>query len=124
MLAFNPPRHMLTLPSKERTILMDPKSINERTYGVEFMMHEYERVHTLVLDEIRQSEQRVNFFLTIATTVGGALLLFSQLSTLTLEIKFAAIERILAVLLLFGLITFNRLNSRIVQLRAFRKLQD
>lgn len=110
------------VPKKE--VIMESDFTKERTAGKEFMLKEYERIHSLVLDEIRQSEQRVNFFITIASAIGGILVIFSQVSTLPAYIKLTVVEGVLVVLLMYGLITLNRLTSRIIQLRTFRKLQN
>ena len=40
---------------------MHSEASQENTHSSEFMLKEYERLHALVLDEIRQSEQRVSF---------------------------------------------------------------
>jgi hypothetical protein len=89
----------------------------------EFMLKEYDRINGLILDEIRQSEQRVNFFLTIASSAAGVLILFSQSSLLSEEVKFATIEGALGILLLYGFVTLNRMNSRIVQLTTLKIFQ-
>ncbi|MEW5940863.1 MAG: hypothetical protein AB1750_14430 [Chloroflexota bacterium] len=107
-----------------KNIPKNSESMKEQTYSAEFMLHEYDRIHSLILDEIRQAEQRVNYFLSITSVVGGALIVFFQLSTLAADTRLIATEGILTVLFLYGFMTLNRLNSRIVQLNTFRELQD
>jgi hypothetical protein len=120
-------------PARSEVTIMSTRSIDiskhsegaeEKTYGEEFMLHEYDRLHSLVLNETREAEQRVNYFLTITSAIGGALIVFFQLSALAINIRLVATEGILAILLLYGWLTLNRLNSRVAQLSTFRKLQN
>lgn len=90
----------------------------------EFMLKEYERIHSLVMDEIRQSEQRVNFFIAIASTIGGAILLSLQIQSISLETKLSVIEVVLVILLIYGLIILSRLSDRMVEIRFLSKLQE
>jgi hypothetical protein len=57
---------------------MNSEASQQNNYSSEFMLKEYERLHGLVLDEIRQSEQRVNFFVAISSAAGDAMILFLQ----------------------------------------------
>lgn len=90
----------------------------------EFMLKEYERIHSLVLDEVRQSEQRVNFFIAISSAVAGAIVLFLQIQAISLDTKLAVIEVVLVILLIYGLIILSRLSDRMVQLKFLSKLQE
>ena len=96
---------------------------NQNQCSMEFMLSEYERLNNLILDELRQSEQRVTFFITIASAIGGALVIFAQSKAILLNEKIVAVEGVLTILLIYGLITLNRMTSRIVQLLTFKKLQ-
>lgn len=90
--------------------------------SAEFMLKEYERVYTIKLNEDAQAEQRVSFFLTVTSAAVGIIVLISQVSNITTEMFSAAIEGVLAVLLLFGLAIFTRLNVRPSQQKAYAKL--
>lgn len=103
---------------------MTSKASPESVHNSEFMLAEYERLHSLVLDEIRQSEQRVSFFITIASTIGGALILFLQSKLLSIGVRLASVEVILVILLIYGLITLSRLSERNAQLKSLWKLQN
>jgi hypothetical protein len=100
-------------------LILDSSSDEER----EFMLREYERLNGLRLDELRQSEQRVNFFLTISSAIGGGLVIFGQNQLLSPRELFFVIEGTLTVLFAYGFITLNRLITRSNNLRAIRKLQ-
>jgi hypothetical protein len=92
--------------------------------SAEFMLKEYERLSSLRMDEVKQSEQRVTFFLTIASAAVGLIVVLAQASSFTLG-QVLVIARIsLIVLLLFGLNILNRMNARIVQLRTFDLLMS
>ena len=95
---------------------------NETNHSAEFMLKEYERLHELRMSEVVQSEKRVNFFLTIASATGGAIIVVLEISTLAIETLSTIIQGILIILLLFGLTTLNRLNARDAQLRILRQL--
>lgn len=90
----------------------------------EFLLKEYERLYLLRMDEVKQAEQRVTFFLTIASAAIGLIVVLAQTASLSPD-KILAITRVtLIVLLLFGLTILNRMNARIVQLRTFDKLMS
>ena len=103
---------------------MNSEASQENTHNSEFMLKEYERLHGLVLDEIRQSEQRVSFFVAISSAAGGAMILFLQTQSLPLIMRLAGIEVVLVILLIYGLITLSRLSDRNVQLRFLWRLQN
>lgn len=103
---------------------MHSETSRQNTHSSEFMLKEYERLHGLVLDEIRQSEQRVSFFVAISSAVGGAMILFLQTQSLPLITRLAGIEVVLVILLIYGLITLSRLSDRNVQLRFLWRLQN
>ena len=71
------------------------------------------------MDENRQSEQRVNFFLAVTSAAIGALALLSQPTTPN-PTFYSVASIILLTLLLFGLTILNRLNSRTALVKAFR----
>lgn len=92
----------------------------KRTY--DFMLHEYDRVLKSELNELSESERRVDFFLQIASATVGVIVLVTQSPNLPIEITNTTIQIILGVLLLFGLLTLNRLNARSAQLRAYSRV--
>jgi hypothetical protein len=92
----------------------------KRTY--DFMLHEYDRVLKLELNELSESEHRVDFFLQIASATVGIIVLVSKSPNLPIEITNTTIQIILGVLLLFGWLTLNRLNARSAQLRAHSRV--
>jgi uncharacterized membrane protein len=94
----------------------------EGNQSAEFLLKEYERLNLLRMDEVKQSEQRVTFFLTIASAAIGLIVVLAQTSSFTTD-KILVISRVaLIILLLFGLNILNRMNARIVQLRTIDKL--
>lgn len=93
-------------------------------HSVEFMLSEYERIQSLIFDEIRQCEQRVSFFMTITSAVGGVILLFSQVSTLATDVIVMVSEGVLVTLFIYGMITQNRVSQRNVNLTMYRRLQE
>lgn len=97
---------------------------NKKQVSAEFMLKEYERLYTVKMNEDAQAEQRVNFFLTVASAAVGIIILISQVSNIATEVLFAAVEGVLVVLLLFGLVIFSRLNVRPSQQRAYSKLLE
>jgi hypothetical protein len=88
----------------------------------EFMLKEHERVYMLMLDESRQAEQRVAFFITMASAVIAAFALLAQTSQIPDQILSPAIQGILIVLFLYGLTTLNRINARDIQNKAYGRL--
>lgn len=92
----------------------------ERTF--DFMLHEYDRIMKLELNELGESEHRVDFFLQIASATVGVIVLVSKSPNLPIEITDATIQAILGILFLFGLLTLNRLNARSAQLRAYSRV--
>lgn len=100
--------------------LENPKGY-KTDHSIEFLLKEYDRIHTLWMDEGHQAEQRVNFFLTIASAAIGALIIFPQLVNLSSTTLTLAAIGVLGILLLLGINVLNRLNLRTVQQRAFRK---
>lgn len=93
----------------------------KKEYTFEFLFKEYDRIHSLWMDENHQVEQRVNFFLTIASASVGGLIVISQITALPVSSIGVAAEGILILLLLFGVTVLNRLNLRTVQVRALRQ---
>jgi len=91
----------------------------KRTY--DFMLHEYDRIMKLELNELGESEHRVDFFLQIASATVGIIVLVSKSPSLSVEITDATVQVILGILFLFGLLTLNRLNARSAQLRAYSR---
>jgi len=96
---------------------MKSEASSENEKSAEFMLKEYGPLYTLMAGESSQAEQRVNFFLTIASGAIGAVIVLSQISNIN-----AATQGVLVVLLLFGLTTLNRLNVRVVHQRAYSRL--
>ena len=93
----------------------------KKEYTFEFLFKEYDRIHSLWMDENHQVEQRVNFFLTIASASVGGLIVISQITALPAISIGVAAEGVLILLLLFGVTVLNRLNLRTVQVRALRQ---
>lgn len=89
---------------------------------VEFMLKEYERLSSLKVSEQQQAEQRINFFISIATASVGAVLLLFQISNLVQETRLAIIGSILMVQLLFGMTLLNRLATRTKQIKIYNRL--
>jgi hypothetical protein len=101
---------------------MKPQTDGFNGIEVEFMFKEYERLSSLIVAEHQQAEQRVNFFISIATASVGAVLLLFQISNVAQGTKLAIIESILIVQLLFGITILNRLAARSKQLKAYNRL--
>jgi hypothetical protein len=80
-----------------------------------FMLKEYERVYTQVLNDAEHAEKRVNFFLTITSAAVGVLVVLSQLSSVQPRILSVMTQEILIILLLYGVIIQNRLISGILK---------
>jgi hypothetical protein len=95
---------------------------NQTNHSAEFMLKEYERLHELRMSEVARADQRVNFFLTIASAIGGVTIVVSQISTLPIETLSAIIQGTLIIVLLFGITILNRLNARDAQVNASRQL--
>lgn len=85
----------------------------------EFMLKEYELLHLLMLDEKSRGEQRINYFLTISTGAVGVLVVLSQLEMTDNVILYYVTLGVLLILLMFGLITLNRVISRSVQMSHY-----
>jgi hypothetical protein len=100
---------------------METDSQNRPSLGSEFMLKEYDRIIQHWLDETRQAEQRVSFFLTLATATTGAIILVSQTSLLPNGLFYVVAQGTLIILLLFGITFLNRLAWRGCQTRAFRQ---
>ncbi len=102
--------------------ITSPETILKDDHSAEFMLKEYDRFVQLFIEENRQTEQRVNFFLTIASGAVGVIILISQVSKLSGEILYVATLAVLVVLLLFGLSILNRTVTRIVQNRTYHEI--
>jgi hypothetical protein len=89
---------------------------------VQFLLKEYDRLSVLSVAETKQAEQRVNYFLSIATATVGSLVILFQISSVPIAIKFAITEGVLTVQLLFGIVTLNRLASRTLSLKIYGEL--
>jgi len=96
---------------------------NIKAQVIEFMLKEYERLHQLSMDENKQTEQRVNFFLAIVSTIVAGLIILSQSTKITSEFFLNITLVALIILLLFGIKIMNRLNMRVIQIRAFKTLR-
>ena len=103
---------------------MDPESALESKATAELMIKEYELLHALVASESAYGEQRVNFFLTVASAAIGVMVVLSQVTTISGDIQYAASQGGLIVLLLFGLTTLNRHNARVVHTMAYSVLME
>ena len=92
------------------------------------MLKEYERIYAQVLNGTTHAEQRVNYFLTIASAAVGVLVVLSQISGIRPHILSSVAQGILVILLLYGLIIQNRLNMRDIQSKVnnqlLSKIQD
>jgi hypothetical protein len=101
---------------------------NTKEKSADFMLAEYERIFALRNSEITQTEQRFNFFLTIVTASIGGIIFLSQLTNISQQIYFTALQGLLILLLLFGLLILNRQNVRSSQLHFYvtqlNKIQD
>jgi len=83
-----------------------------KEFSHEFMIKEIERLHELRLDATRQLEERVSYFLTVSSAGVGGVVIISQIPGITIE-SFSVISiYILAILLIFGILTLNRTISR------------
>jgi hypothetical protein len=138
-----PPSHReFEQPGKSKTSVANPKNYHtdfsdfqdeghigtsentKSSQSADFMLKEYERLYLLKMDETKQSEQRVTFFLTIASAAIGSLVLLAQTSSFAPD-KILVLARVtLIVLLLFGITILNRMNARFVQLRTFDQLMS
>jgi hypothetical protein len=94
----------------------------ENSDNEKFMASEYEQLHTYLRDEIRKGEERVNFFLSITSIASAGLVFFAQNTAISPEIKYSFSMGVLIVVLIYGLMTLNRLNARVVQARVYNKL--
>jgi hypothetical protein len=101
---------------------------NAKGVSAEFMLAEYERISSLRSGEITSTEQRFNFFLTIATAAIGAIVVLSQVANLSFQVYSTVMQGLLSILLLFGLTNQNRQNVRSLQIRFYdqqiAKIQD
>ncbi len=93
-----------------------------------FMLKEYERIHNMMVNERKDADTRVNYFLTIVTASIGLLVFLFQASNIYHQILLPATVSILSIQLLYGLIIQNKLTMRTVQLASYRevlvKIQD
>ncbi len=69
-------------------------------------------------------EQRVQFFITVSTSATAALIALHSLVSLKANDSTAITTLVLAVLLLYGFSTLNRINSAKINMRKHRKRQD
>lgn len=90
-----------------------------KSHGDDFMLKEYDWIHDLWMDENSQCEQRVSFFLIVATGAASALIYIFQSSTSPKENWYLASIGVLFVLFLFGITFLNRINARNVQVSMF-----
>lgn len=90
----------------------------------EFFLLEYQRLSNLIVEENKEVEQRVTFFLTIVSAFIGVLLLFLELSTIDQHTLYTSVIVILTILLAIGFVTQNRLNMRAVQYKVYNKMMS
>lgn len=90
--------------------------------SVEFMLKEYDRLQQMRIDTVRQAEQRVSFFLTIASAAIGGLIVLSQITTVSGRDLILATQSILSILLIYGINILNRLAGRQVRLNTIYSL--
>jgi len=94
---------------------------NNKEISADFMLAEYERLSSLRQSEITQTEQRFNFFLTVATTAIGAIAVLSQVANFSPQAFSASMQALLSILLLFGLTNQNRQIARTLQIDFYNK---
>jgi hypothetical protein len=90
--------------------------------SAEFMLKEYERLYTLMLNEDSKLDQRIGFFLTISTATLGGLLLLTQIASISPQIITTVTIGVLVVLLSYGIVIQNRVNMSRVQHAAYKQL--
>lgn len=79
----------------------------------EFMLAQYELIHQRYLFEREVGEKRLNVFLTLITAVLGGLLLASTSQVAVADLPFLSVAG-LALLLIFGFVTFDRIRLRTI----------
>lgn len=99
--------------------MKDKKALNNNETSENFMLKEYERVHQLWVNELDQSEQRVNYFLTVASAAVGFIIVAFQVPSISKETFVYVAGSILTILLLYGITILNRLTSRQATITAF-----
>lgn len=87
-----------------------------KNYSVDFMLKEYERLTQIKIDENRQSEQRVNFFLALVTGSIAGIIILSQAEKIEKQYIFTIIQCAQIILLLFGVKLLNKLHMRSLEL--------
>jgi hypothetical protein len=102
---------------------MNKDEMKERS--VDFLLKEYETLQQLIAIEDQQCEKRVTFFLTLA---GGSIGIFGYfvrqqpqsgvVQSYPAELYYGSIA-LLTILLLFGVLTLNRLNARWIYRRMY-----
>lgn len=90
--------------------------------SAEFMLKEYERLYTLMVNEDSKLDQRIGFLLTISTATLGGLLLLSQISSISPQIIMSVTIGVLVILLSYGIVIQNRVNMSRVQHTAYKQL--
>jgi hypothetical protein len=110
------------------SVVVEAEMRNPKEKSAEFMLAEYERLSSLRQSEITQTEQRFNFFLTVATTATGGIVVLSQVADFSPQAFSAAMQVLLSMLLLFGLTNQNRQIARTLQIDFYNeqitKIQD
>ena len=108
--------------------IMKSKEKMKMDDSANFMLKEYDRLANLVLEENRECEKRVSFFIKIVSAAFGVILILLQLSTIDEGVLSIASIGIMTALLLIGFVILNRLNVRSVQHEAYIqmmvKIQD
>lgn len=87
-----------------------------------FMLKEYERIQSMMVNEKNEADTRVNFFLTIATASIGVLVILYQATNIQQQILLQATLAILSIQLIYGLIIQSKLTMRAINLEAYRMI--
>ena len=108
---------------------MLPETPARNGCGNDFMLREYQRIYELSRVSLNNSEQRVNFFLTLSSAVVGILFfLMGRTNQLPPEkVVFAGISTLI-VLLIYGVTTLNRIiwgsEQRLYYERLMREIRS
>jgi hypothetical protein len=86
--------------------------------SIDVILHEIDHLTTVIADDERQVEQRVQFFLTLVAASVSLLAILANLHESDQVNLFPIVLATLAILFVFGLHTLQRLNWRSILVRA------
>lgn len=93
-------------------------NINDISSSNEFMLEEYRQLYEERRSATVFVEQRVNFFFSIVSAFAGALVVLTQISTISPNSVYNLTQLGLIILLLYGLYIFHRVVSRDIRHRT------